>query len=266
MTLKTSAYLLLISICTACTWAHNPDVKAAISRDTLNYQHQKYVQYAEGCKVKSDSTCTTIKLEYPLFKNEAILNDSVHTRLAGYFPAEKRDTSWKELTAQLMEAYQADMKDTSRRKIFYNINAKVEVTRQDSNLTTLQITGYAFTGGAHGNSYTSFINWNTKQHRNLKLDDILVAGYQPKLNAIAEKIFRKQENLSDTASLARDYFFKAGKFSLNDNFLITPIGLRFFYNQYEIKPYAAGTTDLVVPYNKIKMLIKPGTVIKQYLK
>jgi hypothetical protein len=48
--------------------------------------------------------------------------------------------------------------------------------------------------------------------------------------------------------------------------MLTPVGIRFLYNQYEIKPYAAGQTDLVVPYTQIKQLLKPNTVIAQYLK
>jgi hypothetical protein len=33
------------------------------------------------------------------------------------------------------------------------------------------------------------------------------------------------------------------------------------YNPYEIKPYVAGTTKLVIPYTEIKDLIKPNSII-----
>jgi hypothetical protein len=45
------------------------------------------------------------------------------------------------------------------------------------------------------------------------------------LTKIAEQIFRKNEKLTDTSSLARDYFFKDNKFALNENYSITPAGI-----------------------------------------
>jgi hypothetical protein len=86
------------------------------------------------------------------------------------------------------------------------------------------------------------------------------------LTKVADSIFRKQENLTPTASLKNDYFFKGDQFSLNKNFLITPLGLKFLYNQYEIKPYAAGQTVLDIPYAQIKTLLQPGTVVDRYIK
>ncbi|XHR98311.1 RsiV family protein [Mucilaginibacter sp. UC70_90] len=110
------------------------------------------------------------------------------------------------------------------------------------------------------------MNWDSKAGKNLRLADIFATGYHDKLNAVAEKIFRKNEKLSDTASLATNYFFKDNKFALNTNFSITPLGIKFLYNQYDIKPYAAGITELFIPYAQIKSLVQPGSVVSQFIK
>lgn len=148
----------------------------------------------------------------------------------------------------------------------YNLNIDLSVLRQDSSLTTLLLKGYSYLGGAHGGSLISFINWNTKANKKIALSDIFMDGYQEKLRQVAEQIFRKDEKLSDTASLANDYFFKDSKFALNNNFCITPIGIRFLYNEYEIKPYSAGTTSLFIPYEQIESLLRPNTVVSQYIR
>jgi len=98
------------------------------------------------------------------------------------------------------------------------------------------------------------------------LPDVFAEGYTTKLTAAAEKIFRAQEKLSDTASLANGYMFKDGKFVLNNNFLVTPIGIRFLYNEYEAKPYSDGPTEILIPYTQIKPLLRSNTVISQYIK
>ena len=40
------------------------------------------------------------------------------------------------------------------------------------------------------------------------------------------------------------------------NFLLGPDGVRFYYNAYEIAPYACGPTELVVSYGALKDLLK----------
>jgi hypothetical protein len=42
--------------------------------------------------------------------------------------------------------------------------------------------------------------------------------------------------------------------------------LRFLYNQYEIKPYPAAETNILIPYSQIAPLLRPNTVITQYSK
>jgi hypothetical protein len=114
---------------------------------------------------------------------------------------------------------------------------------------------------------TEFLNWNTKANKSITLSDILVKDYKDKLTPQVEAIFRKRRKAQQMMlSLAQDYFFKDNKFALNNNFSITPVGLKFLYNQYEIKPYAAGQTSLLIPYTKIKSLLLPNTVVSQYIK
>lgn len=264
--MKTPVALLAISITiiTACNWdkphAQQPD----ITKDTLTYHYEVFKQRADDCGSKPDSGCTVINIKYPRFSGESELNDTIVHRVTTLFQiSEDEGKNLTELAKQFMDTYR---KGRRVPRIPYTLLTQAKVVRQDSDLVTIEISGYNFMGGAHGSSITTFINWNTAAKRNVTLADILTDGYQKPLTAVAEKIFRQEEKLSDTASLKTDYFFTNGVFGLNHNFLITPIGLRFLYNQYEIKPYAAGQTNLVIPYPQIKSLLKPHTVVSQYHK
>ena len=91
-------------------------------------------------------------------------------------------------------------------------------------------------------------------------------NYRDSLNQVAELIFKKNEGLRADAPIdSNSYFFTDHRFSINNNFVFTTEGIKFLYNQYEIKPYAAGKTELLVPYAKIKSLIKPGSVLQPFL-
>jgi hypothetical protein len=113
----------------------------------------------------------------------------------------------------------------------------------------------SYTGGAHGNYYTLYNNYDIKQNKEISLNDIINKDKLSELIQIAEKIFRKQEGISETHSLTDGYFFDKGVFSLPDNFILQKDGILFLYNIYEIKPYVSGITRLLVPYSSIQNLL-----------
>ena len=77
------------------------------------------------------------------------------------------------------------------------------------------------------------------------------------LTQIGDKIFRQAKQLSDTASLIDNYFeFPEDKFELNKNYGFKKEGIVFYYNNYEIAPYAAGPTEVLIPYNELKDWVK----------
>ena len=254
----------LVTLAAACSWDKSPKHQPDIVKDTLLYQYITFKQRAADCGNKPDSGCTVIQIKYPAFHGAPALNDTVRHRAAGLFGVyQKSDTSFKHFAARFMKAYQQENAGLNKKWI-YTLQTTASVIRQDSSLIAMQFSGYSFRGGAHGSSLTMFMNWDTKAQKVIKLSDILVDGYQHPLDSIGEMIFRAEEKISDTEPLKNNYFFVKDKFALNDNFLITPTGLRFVYNEYEIKPYAAGKTELFIPYTQIQPLLRPNTVVSQY--
>jgi len=260
-------YILLCCICIGFNACKQPAQRPRAT-DTLSYSYQTVKRRANNCGNRPDSGCTTAKIKYPVFVRQKVLNDSVRNKLlqmsAFGDPAEKY-TSLEQVAEDVVSSYEADVA-AGRNTLPTSLDIAVTVLRQDSSLLVLKLNGYAYMGGAHGSEKTLFLNWNTRAGKEVTLDDIFQNDYKPALNKIAERIFRRNEKLSDTASLEDHYSFDKGKFSLNDNFMITPVGLSFLYNEYEIKSYAEGQTTLFIPYAQIKSLIRPKTVVSQYLK
>ena len=46
---------------------------------------------------------------------------------------------------------------------------------------------------------------------------------------------------------------------------VTPDDIEIFYDYYEIKPFAAGTTQLVIPFAELKDLVLPGSILAREL-
>jgi hypothetical protein len=259
-----SLFAILLGL-SSCMWGVPKKQNSGIVTDTLAYAYQNIKQTDKNCG-SADSNCTIVNINYPVFNGNDLLNDTVTKKVLGLFSLNKTDTSLQQMSAEFLRSYNDFKKNNPKSAIYYTLNCDAKVIRQDSSLTTLQISGYSFQGGAHGATSVQFINWNTKTNKNLLLCNILINGYEADLVKTGEAVFRKNEKLSDTASLTGNYFFKNNKFTLSNNFLITPLGIRFLYNEYEIKPYAAGQTNIFIPYTQIKSLLRPNTVVTQYIK
>lgn len=252
--MKQKIFLLLLSVSvfSSCMWGDHGSPPTGYKRDTLAFKYQTFI------------SGKIVRIKYPLFTQDKALNDTLTNRILSLYNSDdKKANSLKQLSDQFMADFHRAMADNNA---FDKLNIDATILRQDSSFTTIQMYSYVYTGGAHGNSSIHFINWNSKKHQAVKLADIMIANYEKPLVAIGEQLFRKEENLSDSASLVPNYFFKSGKFSLPGNYLITPLGISFLYNDYEIKPYAAGVTRLFIPYSKIQSLLKPNTVVSQYFK
>ncbi len=132
----------------------------------------------------------------------------------------------------------------------------VALFAQTSSTYTLIVNSSGYTGGAHGFFSTAFLNYTPGGEKALTLSDLFIRDSKRTLRRIAERYYRHSVGLSSHASLTREGWFE-NRFTLAREFAITPRGLLFVYNQYEIKPYAAGQTSLMLPYALVRPLIDP---------
>ena len=121
---------------------------------------------------------------------------------------------------------------------------------------TLAIESNGYTGGAHGYDTVGYTNVSIATQKKLTLRELFLPGTEEKLKAVALKFYRMQHNLKPFQPLTDDDWFE-NRFVLAENFAITPRGLYFLYNRYEIKPYAAGQTSFFLPYGAVRDLIDP---------
>ena len=121
---------------------------------------------------------------------------------------------------------------------------------------TLSTTSSGYEGGAHGYYYQGYDTYTIQTNKKLTLDDLFVTDYNQTLHTIAQRHYKKYKGLAPNQPLTNEGWFE-DKFVLAKNFAITSRGLYFFYNTYEIKAYASGTTAFMLPYSKIRHIINP---------
>jgi hypothetical protein len=132
-----------------------------------------------------------------------------------------------------------------------------EVEAASPDLMALGMEERTYTGGAHPNSRKRYRTLDPETGAVLSLPDLLRPGFEESLRSAGERAFRRARGLDPDADLAGAGFFEAssGRFELNDNFAPVGDGLAFRFDPYEIAAYAAGPTDLIIPWSEIHELI-----------
>lgn len=113
-------------------------------------------------------------------------------------------------------------------------------------ILSLGIENYNYSGGAHPNTYSVYLNYNLETGKKIELKDLVKD--KKALEKLARSAFLKAKGIQDSkAGIGSD-----GVFQFPENFGITGEGLYFFYNPYEAGPYAAGSLDFVLPWKMLE--------------
>jgi len=67
--------------------------------------------------------------------------------------------------------------------------------------------------------------------------------------------------LNPEDDLEKDGGLFENKIAYNDNFAVTKEGLKFYYNNYEIAPYASGPTEILITYSELNDLISKNSIL-----
>jgi len=112
-------------------------------------------------------------------------------------------------------------------------------------VATLDITEFAYTGGAHPNTRRRLVSFDVESGQLLGVDDLTTDI--DTLTSLAERQLRLDQGLGaeDDLETAGFWFPKEG-FSLPDNLGITADGIVFHWDAYEIAPYSMGPIDVTV--------------------
>ncbi|SMC87167.1 DUF3298 and DUF4163 domain-containing protein [Pedobacter nyackensis] len=210
--------------------------------------------------VEKVSDTSKAVISYPVFADEKI-NQFIQQKVLKAGNEGENYTSYLDFANSFIKNFDDFSKENKGYGQTWFMNGKVEVVAQQPHYLSLLFTFVNYEGGAHPNSSFVYLNYDPVNHQEIILDSLLNPGSMTKLTAVAENIFRKNEKLAPGVSLKDNYFFENDKFSLNQNFSVTKEGIKFLYNPYEIKAYAYGITELLIPFTALKDIAKPNGLL-----
>jgi hypothetical protein len=125
--------------------------------------------------------------------------------------------------------------------IYYNYN----------NLLSVLNLEFENTGGAHPLSYWSSVSFDVKTGKKLALSDILGLSKEESLEKVYEIVIEQIEDSKDKEKYYfENYEENVKNYYSEDDFVLSPEGLIFYFQPYAIAPYAAGIPIFDLPYSK----------------
>lgn len=124
----------------------------------------------------------------------------------------------------------------------------------NSRYLSFNLSEYAYTGGAHGMQHNSIINIDRNSGDIITLESFLKKESDSILTAVITSHIKDKLKLQKGASLKEAGFF-TDSIPPASNYAITPYGIVFIYNPYEIGPYSMGIVSVFIPEKELKDLL-----------
>lgn len=200
-----------------------------------------------------------IEIIYPKIKAKSDvalkINSEIENTISKNIAFFEEDTEQLSLDASIKEfenRYLEFKKDFEDVTIKWDVNVSGEVVYKSPNVITVALDAYTFTGGAHGNSVITLLNFNPVNGDLYTMDDIF--NDRTKVAALAEKHLVKELSVDKNEDV--DNYFFDEFFKMPENIGFNDEGVIFLYNTYEIAAYAQGITEFTIPYDEIDSFLK----------
>ncbi|MGN6567201.1 MAG: DUF3298 domain-containing protein [Flavipsychrobacter sp.] len=155
--------------------------------------------------------------------------------------------------------YRSDMRDMATEEhsetnnYYESFDEYVDYNEHD--IVSLELVSSSYTGGAHGYYFSRFYNVDLQNNKRITLGDVIKTDTVA-LRGIIEAEARSYFNMGKDTPL--NAFLLVDTIPYTENFYISSKGLIFSYAPYEIAAYVYGQVNILVPYDKLKNLLREG--------
>ena len=212
---------------------------------------QVLVQTKPGCTGKQ---CPTIKLERLIFTEHERFSAFVEQSLLSMAQIESNQAKNFENLKQLSDYFWATARPRDE------ILLRATLKRATPTIIVVQLDSYIYSGGAHGNSTTQYLNWLPQSDIVVNLQTMIPSDNMPAFEAALKRQHARWLQTNDLAKADPNAYNKMWPFHLSENAALLEEGIAITYDPYEIGPYALGMPTLIVPYSELQGILRPELI------
>ena len=271
--MKKQSIILLISILATTLFF-------SCTQKTIKTDEKDFVKkYFLSNDTSKGALSVDVEVEIPsAFVDKQVLNTiraTIVTNLFGdEYVSHSNDSLVSLFTKDLLTEYKENNKpllselDSTNRYNFDNEHVVSGFSLlSDKKIYVYGIDRYVYMGGAHGLETRNYYNFDLKTGKTLTEKDLFKSNYESELSEIIKKrIVEESKEMKETTDTEpilslEDTDFWSDSIKPNGNFYITDESVNYVFNPYEIAPYYMGQTEVTIPFNRLKNILKPNSII-----
>lgn len=147
--------------------------------------------------------------------------------------------------------------DADQLTAWYSYEQTIEgnIETYKGNLLTYRTYKNEYSGGPHGMYTTEYINLNLSNLQPILLDELFLEDYQETLTNLLWYQLALDNQVNDRNELEEMGYGTTGDLEATQNFYLNENGITFYYNVYEISPYAMGPTQITLSYEMLEYIL-----------
>ncbi len=231
--------IISVLICLPLLFACEEDVSISFTEQSIESKNNAHITInypkAEGNEAVADRINKTVE---NFLANEINMSEKRNKNLTLDEAVKGFDTEYKR--------FKDDFNDSTQE---WEALIESEINYESEHIICIAVNSYLDTGGAHGNSHISFLNFDKKTGNRLTQSDIIKdqQGLKQLAKPYLEKMTKPMSNDEDIENL-----FFGEDFQLPETIGFNSEGLILLYNVYEIASYAQGVTEFTIPYKDVQ--------------
>lgn len=148
----------------------------------------------------------------------------------------------------------------------YQRETETKVEYYDKHLLTYRFYMEEFTGGAHPVYFTYFKSIDLRTLKEIELNDLLVGEYDEELTEMLVAKLMEDVGASTKDELEELGYGTTADIIPTENFKLTPGGISFLYNIYEIAPYVIGPVEIDLTFEQLDPILNTEYMIVKELR
>lgn len=214
--------------------------------------------YWDTLSINVDDNGTEVDINYPYRfggdeKISAIINAKIsQTLVAPLCGDEVSDTI--SVDSMITNVIITKQNDTILNRLPYQLNSSCDVYSA-AKFTSVMLAAYYFTGGANGYNNVFYLNFDNQTGEIIPIEKLI--DLTPELLQEVRKKFCLVREISITATESEaKMFIPPSELPFPKEIGFNTQGVVFFYNLYEVGPRYSGSTEVIIPYDKVNLLMQ----------
>jgi hypothetical protein len=253
-----SSYLLILPFCFFLFACQNKPSDEGNEISTIPFTTKKFSSKSTPCP-DSLNSCAEVEIKVPFILDHPsayLINQSILKELSMIMENLPPDLNSLQDIPTKIDSFISQHRSFSKEVDFpqiWSFKINFDILENNDNSLSILLNTNIYTGGAHPLNDISILTFNPDSGKKVIFSDILKD--ENSLKSLIVQEFKRKRNLSDAVKLTDEGFY-SNEWPLPKNFALLAQGLYIIYNAYEIGPYVLGTTELLIPIDAIKPLLK----------